>query len=175
MRSQQPEIQSFDFWALETLDAFVSVLASEMQHARAAEPPKDNSQYLSADYWNARFGRESSHEWLRSYQDFRQLLRVHLKASDRILIVGNGTSALPLDLAADGFVHVTATDLSPAAIQGMQRRQAEASRSDVQWQVLYCSSQLPSLQSSHDSSPGTQLYEYPAVYATPAERHHAGC
>ena len=109
-----------------------------MPEAHAAEPPKDNSQYLSADYWNARFERESSHEWLRSYQDFRHLLRAHLKASDRILIVGNGTSALPWDLASDGFVHVTATDLSPAAIEGMQRRQAESGKGAVHWQVLHC-------------------------------------
>ena len=110
-----------------------------MQQVTAGEPPADNSQYLSPAYWDARFEHESSYEWLRSYHDFRHLLRAHLHASDRILIVGNGTSALPWDLAADGFPNVTATDLSTAAIEGMRRRQEEVrqqnGRVPVQWQV----------------------------------------
>ena len=81
-----------------------------------------NDKYLSAAYWDSRFQQETSYEWLQSYEALRPLLAKHLKSSDRILIVGNGTSALPLDLAADGFCHITATDLSPAAVKTLQLR-----------------------------------------------------
>ena len=40
-----------------------------------------------------------------------------------MLVLGCGTSALPLDLAADGFA-VTATDIAPAAVERMRARSA---------------------------------------------------
>ena len=38
-----------------------------------------------------------------------------------MLVLGCGTSSLPLDLAADGFA-VTATDIAPAAVERMRAR-----------------------------------------------------
>lgn len=42
-------------------------------------------------------------------------------AGARVLVLGCGTSSLPLDLAADGFA-VTATDIAPAAVERMRAR-----------------------------------------------------
>ena len=43
------------------------------------------------------------------------------RAGARVLVLGCGTSSLPLDLAADGFA-VTATDIAPAAVERMRAR-----------------------------------------------------
>lgn len=49
------------------------------------------------------------------------LLSAFGRAGARVLVLGCGTSTLPLDLAADGFA-VTATDIAPAAIERMRAR-----------------------------------------------------
>lgn len=49
------------------------------------------------------------------------LLRASGRAGARVVVLGCGTSSLPLDLAADGFA-VTATDIAPAAVERMRAR-----------------------------------------------------
>ncbi len=50
---------------------------------------------------------------------WRVCVRVVRSAGARVLVLGCGTSTLPLGLAADGFA-VTATDIAPAAIARMR-------------------------------------------------------
>lgn len=49
-----------------------------------------------------------------------------------MLVLGCGTSTLPLGLAADGFA-VTATDIAPAAVTRMRAHAAELVRLIVAW------------------------------------------
>ena len=102
--------------------------------------PAHNSEYLSAAYWDKRFEDEVSYEWLHSYEAIQALLAAHLDRADRILIVGCGTSALPTDMAADGYCNITSTDISPAVITRMQQQQQQQQEkhnhlASIHWQV----------------------------------------
>lgn len=92
-----------------------------------------NSDYGTATYWQQRFETEASYEWLLPYDSVMEWLRSHVQPGDRILMVGCGNSAFPLDMAADGYAHVTATDLSANVVQHMQQQDQQGTR--VCWQV----------------------------------------
>ena len=66
--------------------------------------------------------QEEAYEWYKSYADFRHLVAPHLTPGARILVLGCGNSALPLDLHADGFQRLTCLDISPSVIRQMQGR-----------------------------------------------------
>lgn len=69
-------------------------------------------------YWNEAFSKENQTEWLAPYEAFRHLLLPILGDSDRvrILIVGCGLSHVAARLYADGYKHITSTDISGARL-----------------------------------------------------------
>jgi SAM-dependent methyltransferase len=73
---------------------------------------------------------------LQDYSEFRHLVAPELRPADRILELGCGNSGLGSALAADGFQHVTCTDLSQVVVERMQRK-AAAAASPVQYQVRH--------------------------------------
>ena len=70
----------------------------------------------------------------QDYSEFRHLVAPQLRPADRILELGCGNSGLGAALAADGYQHVTCTDLSGVVVERM-RRKAAAAASTVQYQV----------------------------------------
>ena len=74
--------------------------------------PEQNSLYAETSYWDARFSKEDSYEWCKSYSEFKHLLAPFLKPSHAVLIIGCGNSSLPFDLWNDGFKNVTSIDTS---------------------------------------------------------------
>ena len=50
--------------------------------------PKNNAQYLRADYWDKRFASETAYEWLCAYADVRDLIVTKLRRGDRLLVLG---------------------------------------------------------------------------------------
>ena len=97
--------------------------------------PKNNAQYLRADYWDKRFASETAYEWLCAYDDVRDLIVPKLRRGDRLLVLGCGTSALPLELHDDeyGFA-VTSIDISPTVIARLAHEHATA-RPSMRWEV----------------------------------------
>ncbi len=89
-------------------------------------------KYTQKSYWDERFVGEEHHEWLASYADIKALLAKYLRKSDRILLVGVGTSKLPLDMAADGYTNLTASDYSDVVVR-KQRELYAASHPTVEW------------------------------------------
>ncbi|RKP06369.1 S-adenosyl-L-methionine-dependent methyltransferase, partial [Thamnocephalis sphaerospora] len=99
--------------------------------------------YDSADYWEQRFQTERQFEWLLDFEQLRPILldlpaenasaafgpNALIRANDRILHIGCGSSRLGIDLAHAGCTHVVNTDLSASAISnGRQRAEEERQR-----------------------------------------------
>ncbi|CAK0878092.1 unnamed protein product [Prorocentrum cordatum] len=62
-------------------------------------------------------------DWYGTWAQFRKdVAGGPFKASDRFLVVGCGSSSVPADLVADGFVDVTGMDYSEKAIALQKRR-----------------------------------------------------
>lgn len=98
-------------------------------------PRVGSAPYTRQDYWEFRFAQEDSHEWLCGYAAFRDL--VHRYVPDRaarILLVGTGNCALPMELADDGYARVTATDYSVSCVERMRAKTA-ASHPGLVWEV----------------------------------------
>ena len=91
-----------------------------------------NSLYAKKEYWDERFTTEESYDWLLKYEDVRSLLVPHLKASDRILIVGCGNSTFSADLYDAGYHNITNIDYSDIVIDKMVETHA-ASRPEMLW------------------------------------------
>jgi EEF1A lysine methyltransferase 4 len=98
-------------------------------------PRVGSAPYTRQDYWEFRFAQEDSHEWLCGYAAFREL--VHRYVPDRaarILLVGTGNCALPMELADDGYARVTVTDYSVACVERMRAKTA-ATHPGLVWEV----------------------------------------
>mmetsp|Transcript_1691 Transcript_1691/g.3458 ORF Transcript_1691/g.3458 Transcript_1691/m.3458 type:complete len:240 (+) Transcript_1691:26-745(+) len=82
---------------------------------------KERYEYWEKTYADPRSA--SGKDWYGSWRDFRgDVAGPKLRKTDEILVIGCGNSALPADLAKQGFKQVTAADYSPKAIELQKRR-----------------------------------------------------
>jgi SAM-dependent methyltransferase len=90
--------------------------------AGARSVPAGSAKYTQRAYWDERFQQEEEYEWLAKWADIEPLVLPYVaeRGTARVLLVGNGTSRLPHDMAAAGFLHVTATDCSNPCIERMR-------------------------------------------------------
>ena len=84
--------------------------------------PDKNAAYKLQDYWDERYTKEESFEWCKSYDDFKGLMRKHVRNSDRILMLGCGNSALSEQMYQDGYRNIVNIDFSPVVIENMKRK-----------------------------------------------------
>lgn len=94
-----------------------------------------NSEYAQPEYWEKRFGSEVEREWFARYESFQSLVEAaRTGRGDRVLVLGSGNSALPVELATlSGFSCVVATDVSPSVVRTMAARHRGVP--SVQWVV----------------------------------------
>jgi SAM-dependent methyltransferase len=90
--------------------------------------PVQLAAYAQPAYWDRRFAIEEKKDWLCSYADIHGLLERVLGGPQvarerRLLLVGSGNSPLPRGLAADGYKHVHATDISRVVIAACRAQQ----------------------------------------------------
>ena len=95
------------------------------------ELPTSTATYGDVAYWNSRFEEETDFEWCGRFDQFAPIARSALASARRILILGNGTSDLPLALAADAGLRelkeVVVTDAATVAVdRGRARAAADA-------------------------------------------------
>jgi EEF1A lysine methyltransferase 4 len=109
--------------------------------AGSSVPLVGSSLYTKREYWDARFEEEEHHEWLGRWTDdgVRSVVEGELvkllppppptpspdddrRHGLRILVVGNGTSTLPVDMCRAGYRRVTATDYSEVVVAKMRGR-----------------------------------------------------
>ncbi|CAG7733068.1 unnamed protein product [Allacma fusca] len=84
--------------------------------------PEENEDYGNVEYWNSRFAIEENYEWCKGYASFQGLFNQYVPKTDKILIVGNGSSNLPIDLYNDSYDSVVSMDYSDNSIKKLQER-----------------------------------------------------
>lgn len=98
------------------------------------DDPAGSAKYTTRAYWDKRFASETRYEWLAGYDSIADLISQYIGRSARVLLLGNGSSRLPLDMAAAGYARVVATDYSVPAVRN-GRAAAAAAGATVRWAV----------------------------------------
>ena len=106
--------------------------SSSNEDARDSVLPKQNSEYNSLDYWEERFTKEETYEWLLSYDQLATKLSKYLTTKTcRILVVGCGNAPFSTDLYDAGYHNLVNIDYSVSVIARMQKK-----RPDMEWLVM---------------------------------------
>jgi len=87
-------------------------------------PPK-NSNYKNQNYWDERFEKEDSYEWLANLDDVKDSIKDILDRfgpEARILQLGCGNSQLSIDLFNEGFKDITNIDFSKVCVNKMSAK-----------------------------------------------------
>jgi SAM-dependent methyltransferase len=83
----------------------------------------DNAQYGKVMFWDDRYLRDPEpFEWYYPYKYFRTIINDNIAKEARILVAGCGNSHMVEDLVLDGFLDVTALDISRVVIDQMKKR-----------------------------------------------------
>jgi len=84
--------------------------------------PPDNTEYKDPNYWDKRFEKEESYEWLSSFGEIKEILKDTLDKfgpTAKILQLGCGNSNLSIDLYNEGFKNITNIDFSEVCVEKM--------------------------------------------------------
>eukprot|EP00953_Heterococcus_sp_UTEX-ZZ885_P023120 12728-Heterococcus_DN1.PRE.2 len=83
------------------------------------------AEYGKISYWDDRYTKDPEpFDWYQRYSGLKDLLYVHMRKDDNILMVGAGNSRLSEDMYDDGFTSLTNIDASRVCID--QRMNASA-------------------------------------------------
>eukprot|EP00744_Colponema_vietnamica_P023463 GILI01033952.1.p1 GENE.GILI01033952.1~~GILI01033952.1.p1 ORF type:complete len:254 (-),score=63.02 GILI01033952.1:57-818(-) len=126
---------------LAALRAYMKDPEEFISSTTAPEAPKEdfipdkNSTYKEKSYWDGRFEKEESYDWLMGYDgDVKEHLRRILRPTDRILIVGCGNSSFSASIYEDGFRNIVNIDFSQVVIEKM--RQKHADKPEMTWECM---------------------------------------
>lgn len=92
----------------------------------------DNKLYKTKEYWNERFQKEVSYDWLLTYQEIKLSILKYLNPNQRILIIGCGNSNFSSELYDDGFHNIVNIDFSQVVIERMKELN-QTIRSEMTW------------------------------------------
>ena len=88
--------------------------------------PNSNIEYKDPKYWNTRFSKEDSYEWLVGYKHVQDtIINNYMKNSSKsckILQLGCGNSSFASDLYNDGFHDITNIDISSVCVEKMSSK-----------------------------------------------------
>ena len=74
--------------------------------------------------WETRFEYETAYDWYGGWDDgggeIRKIVMRHVPLSDEVLIVGTGTSTVPVRMVEEGYASVRATDYVEAVVAKME-------------------------------------------------------
>mmetsp|Transcript_44972 Transcript_44972/g.140859 ORF Transcript_44972/g.140859 Transcript_44972/m.140859 type:complete len:283 (+) Transcript_44972:311-1159(+) len=89
-------------------------------------------EYGRKKYWEDRYaGEDEGFDWLWGYDSVRSNLRLFMKPTDRILIVGCGNADFSVDVFKDGYTNCVNIDTSEVVIQQMSERYPQQ-----EWRVM---------------------------------------
>eukprot|EP01031_Cornospumella_fuschlensis_P041435 gene41435-50560_t len=97
--------------------------------------PDSNAEFKLQEYWERRFLKEESYEWLASWKSVRAQILPYLLTTDRILIVGCGNSSFSADIYDEGFHNIINIDFAESVIARMRDIHG-TSRPDMEWKVM---------------------------------------
>lgn len=79
------------------------------------------TEYRKQDYWERRFQTEDQFEWLQTWESCGDSVKKLLgNFTNKILIIGSGTSDFGWQIYNSGWENVTNVDFSPTVIENMQ-------------------------------------------------------
>jgi SAM-dependent methyltransferase len=86
--------------------------------------PRNNKPYTTKAYWDYRFRREESYDWLAKWGDIRDMVLEEVPPAKfgRVLVLGCGNSDMSEGMSGDGYGHVTSTDISEVVIERMREK-----------------------------------------------------
>jgi EEF1A lysine methyltransferase 4 len=129
---------------LAALQAFCAEARNspEPQNEPQDEPPptdtspesmiaSNNALYKTKEYWDERFQKEETYDWLLTYQQIKSSILQFLRPDHKILIIGCGNSTFSADLYDDGFQNIVNIDFSKIVIDRMA--EANQSRPHMTW------------------------------------------
>eukprot|EP01039_Chlorochromonas_danica_P000712 gene712-774_t len=116
-------------------DPSSSSSSSTTSGATSLEEVESNHVFKLQSYWEGRFKKEESYEWLVSWKTVENLLLPYLHPTDRILVVGCGNSPFSADLYDAGFHQITNIDFASSVIERMQTIH-ETIRPEMKWMVM---------------------------------------
>ncbi|RYG97514.1 class I SAM-dependent methyltransferase [archaeon] len=97
--------------------------------------PDSNADFKLQEYWERRFQKEESYEWLTSWKNVRTQILPYIKPTDRILIVGCGNSSFSADIYDEGFHNITNIDFAESVITRLRELHV-LSRPEMSWEVM---------------------------------------
>ena len=83
---------------------------------------EDNSKYQRREYWEKRFAKEESYEWLCGFDHVEKYIHRDIARDQKIIVVGCGNSPFSAAMHAAGYENMVSTDFSPVVIQAMEIR-----------------------------------------------------
>ena len=91
--------------------------------------------------WEVRFEYEQQYDWYCEYNEGSPLrnliLQVAKKKTGKTLIVGTGSSTMPIKMHEDGFTDIVATDYVTAIVEKMKTKYpSEKYQDSIQWREL---------------------------------------
>ncbi|KAF8719866.1 hypothetical protein HU200_024627 [Digitaria exilis] len=106
-----------------------------------------SNDYGAPAYWDARYssgaaasGGGEFFDWYQTYTALRPLLRAHVPAASRVLMIGCGNSLLSEDMAKDGYEDIVNIDISSVVIEQMREKHKEIQQlTYMQMDVRYMS------------------------------------
>ena len=82
------------------------------------------ANYGKLEYWEERYQKEKEQfDWLQRYAPpngtcfLRDIIANYSKPTDKVLVVGCGTSRMAEEMYDEGYTHITSVDLSFSAIK----------------------------------------------------------
>jgi len=83
----------------------------------------DAAQYGRVQLWDSRFLAESEpFDWYYGYEYWKQVINDAVPKDKKVMIAGVGSSSMPDDMAADGYLDIVAQDISRVAIAQLKIR-----------------------------------------------------
>lgn len=91
----------------------------------------NNILYKTKEYWDERFQKEISYDWLLTYQQIKTSISKYIHPEQRILIIGCGNSNFSSELYDDGYHNIVNIDFSKVVIDKM--KELNQSRTNMVW------------------------------------------
>lgn len=121
-------------YSIDAENISIAIDHKEEQRSNELQPAPHNSVFKLHSYWEDRFSKEESYEWLGSWEKVRKQVLPHLSADSRILIVGCGNSSFSADIYDEGFENIVNIDFSSTVIEKM--KQINRHRTKMEWLVM---------------------------------------
>ena len=99
------------------------------------DPEAELPNYGEVSYWEQRYTEDTEiFEWYQEPEEMLAKIKDYIDQEGKILVIGNGTSNLPVILNQNGYENVTAIDYSRQATKVMRRKNRDIEA--ITWRTM---------------------------------------